>query len=109
MGLNKITDKLTSSIDWKKSFNRSSTQAWGLRDRLSLAVKIRTSRLYFSHQHTPSATVVLAGEVFRDPLTGSTMPPAAPRRDGGDPALMGYSFAALDLPGIFSLCIQVRR
>ena len=48
VGLNRITDKLIPSIDWKKSFNRSSTQAWGSSDRLSLVVKIQTSRLYFS-------------------------------------------------------------
>ena len=47
VGLSRITDKLIPSIDWKKSFSRSSTQAWGSRDRLSQAVKIRTSRLYF--------------------------------------------------------------
>ena len=119
VGLNRITDKLILSIDWKKSFNRSSTQAWGLSDHLSLAVKIQTSRLYFSCQHTPSATVALAGEVTRDPSVGSMMrsslpappkvPPVAPRRDGGDPALTGSSFTALDLPGIFGLHIQVRQ
>ena len=107
------------SIDWKKSFNRSSTHAWGLRDRLSQAVKIRTSRLYFSRRHAPSATVALAGITARDLATGSmtwlpllvppTVPPAAPRRDGGDPALMGSSFVALDPPGIFGLHAQVRQ
>ena len=43
VGLSRITDKLIPSIDWKKSFNRSSTQAWDSRDRLSWAVKIRTN------------------------------------------------------------------
>ena len=119
VGLNRITDKLIPSIDWKKSFNRSSTQAWGLSDCLSLAVKIRTSRLYFSHQRTPSATVALAGKVTGDPSAGLMMRssllvppkvlPVAPRRDREDHALTGSSFAALDLPGIFGLCIQVRR
>ena len=119
VGLNRITDKLVPSIDWKKSFNRSSTQAWGSSDHLSLAVKIQTSRLHFSHQCAPSARVALAGEVTGDPLMGSMMwsslpappkvLPAAPRRDRGDPALMGSYFTALDPPGIFGLCIQVRR
>ena len=119
VGLNRITVKLIPSIDWKKSFNRSLTQAWGLSDRLSQVVKIRTSRLYFSHRCTPLARVVLAGEVTRDPLVGLMMQlslpvppkvsPVAPRRDGGDPALTGSSFTVLDLPGIFGLRVQVRR
>ena len=119
VGLSKITDKLIPSIDWKKSFNRSSTHVWGSRDRLSWVVKIWTSRLYFSHQCTPSAMVVVAGDTAGDPMTGLTMwsswlvppsvLPAAPRRDGGEPALTGSSFIVLDLPGIFNLCLQVRR
>ena len=58
--------------------------------------------------------VVLAGEAAGDPTTGLTtwssllVLPAAPRRDGGDPALMDSSFVAQDPPGIFGLCVQVR-
>ena len=70
MGLSRITDKLIPSIDWKKSFNRSSTQAWGSRDRLPRAVKIRTSRLYFSRRRAPSATVAVAGDTDHDPVVG---------------------------------------
>ena len=65
VGLSRITDKLIPSIDWKKSFNRSSTQAWGSRDCLLWAVKIRTNRLYFSRGHTPSATGAGAGDTHR--------------------------------------------
>ena len=118
VGLNRITDKLIPSIDWKKSFNRSPTHAWGSRNRLYQAVKKWTSRLYFCCQHAPSAMVALAGEVAGDPMTGLmiwssllVLPmalPAAPRRDGGGPTLTGSSFVALDPPGIFGLCIQVR-
>ena len=71
VGLSRITDKLIPSIDWKKSFNRSSTQAWGSRDRLSQAVKIRSGRMYFSHQHAPSAMVAVTGDTIRDPVIGS--------------------------------------
>ena len=71
VGLSRITDKLIPSIDWKKSFNRSSTQAWGSRDRLPRAVKIQTSRLYFSHGRAPSAMVAVAGDTDRDPVVGS--------------------------------------
>ena len=70
VGLSRITDKLIPSIDWKKSFNRSSTQAWDSRDRLPLAVKIRTSRLYFSRRHAPSAMVAVAGDTDRDHVVG---------------------------------------
>ena len=35
-----------------------------------------------------------------------TVPPVAPWRDEGEPILSGSSFAVLDLPGIFSICIQ---
>ena len=71
----------------------------GSRDRLSWAVKIRTSRLYFSCWRTPSAMVVVAGVVARDPTmrstTMSSLPappmalPTAPKRDEGGPALVG--------------------
>ena len=70
VGLSRITDKLIPSIDWKKSFNRSSTQAWGSRDHLPWAVKIRTSRLNFSCWRTPSATVAVAGDTDCDPVVG---------------------------------------
>ena len=115
LGLNRNNDKLIPSMDCKKSFNRSLTHAWGSRDRLSQAVKIQTSRLYFSHQRAPSAMVALAVEAAGDPTTGSTIwssllvLPAAPRRYGGGPILMGSSFILLDPPGIFGLHVQVRR
>ena len=67
MGLSRITDKLIPSINWKKSFNRSSTQAWGSRDRLPRAVKIWTSRLYFSRRRAPSPMVAVAGDTDRKP------------------------------------------
>ena len=67
----RITDKLIPSINWKKSFNRSSTQVWGSRDCLSWAVKIWTSRLYFFHQRAPSAKVAVAGNTVHDPVIGS--------------------------------------
>ena len=118
VGLSRITDKLIPSIDWKKSFNRSLTQAWGFRDHLLWAVKIRTNRLYFSHGHAPSATRAGSGDTVRGPITGPTMwssgpvlpsvPPVAPKSGGGGLALAGSSFTALDLPGIFSLHFQVR-
>ena len=118
VGLSRITDKLIPSIDWKKSFNRSSTQAWGSRDRLLWVVKIRTNRLYFSHGHAPSATGAGAGNTHEGSITGPStwssllappsVPPAAPRSGGGELVLAGSCFAALDLPGIFSLRIQVR-
>ena len=118
VGLNRITDKLTPSIDWKKSFNRSSTQAWGSRDRLSWAVKIWTKRLYFSHGCAPSATGAEAGDSGRGSITGPSawssrpalpsVPPTAPRRGRGGLILAGFSLAALDLPGIFGLCFKVR-
>ena len=114
VGLSKIDDKLIPSIDWKKSFNRSSTQVWGPSDRLSQAVKIRTSRLYFSRWRAPSAMVLVGGDTVGGPETGSMMwlswpvLPAAPRSHVGEPTLAGSSFAAMDLPGIFGLCLKVR-
>ena len=117
MELNRVTDKLTPSIDWKKSFNRSSTQAWGSRDRLSWVVKIQTKRLYFSRGRAPSAIGAGAGNTrtgsVTGPLTRSSRPvlplapPTAPRSGGGGLVLAGSSLAALDLPGIFGLHFKV--
>ena len=119
VGLSRITDKLVPSNDWKKSFIRSLTHAWGSRDHLSRAVKIQTSRLYFSCRRAPSAMVAVTGKVAGDLMTGSTtwssllalptVPSNAPRRDGGGPALAGSSFIALDPPGIFGIYTQVRQ
>ena len=113
VGLSRITDKLIPSIDWKKSFNRSSAQAWDSRDHLLWAVKIQTNRLYFSRGYTPSATGVGAGDTHggseTGPSTWSSLPvPAAPRSGGGELVLAGSSFTVLDLLGIFSLHVQVR-
>ena len=118
VGLSRITDKLIPSIDWKKSFNRSSTKAWGSRDRLLWVVKIRTNRLYFSHGHTPSATGAGAGNTHGGSITGLSMwssslapplaLPTAPRSGAGGLVLVGSSFTAMDPPGIFSLRVQVR-
>ena len=113
VGLSRITDKLIPRIDWKKSCNRASTQAWGSRDRLLWAVKIRTNTLYFSRGRAPSATGAGAGNTHGGSITGPSTwsflpaPPAVPRRGGGELILAGSSFAALDPPGIFSLHIQV--
>ena len=114
VGLSRITDKLIPSIDWKKSCNRASTQAWGSWDRLLWAVKIQTNRLYFSHGRAPSATGAGAGNTHGGSITGLSMwssllaLPAAPSRGGGELVLVGSSFAALDPPGIFSIHVQVR-
>ena len=115
VGLSRITDKLVPSNDWKKSFNRSSTHTWGSRDRLSRAVKIRTSRLYFS-------TSALLQQLWqwlamwpetprwgRQPGRPCQCHPMLQGEDRGGPTLAGSSFVALDLPGIFGICIQVRR
>ena len=57
---------LIPSIDWKKSFNRSLTHAWGSKAHLSLMVKIQTRRLYFSCWHilseTEAAVCIMAGD-----------------------------------------------
>ena len=58
--LRRASDKLIPSVDWKKSFKRSLTQAWGSKAHLSLVVKIWTRRLYFSHQHAPSEIEAVA-------------------------------------------------
>ena len=96
VGLSRITDKLIPSIDWKKSFNRSSTQAWGSRDRLLWAVKIRTNRLYFSRGRAPSATGAGAGNTQGGSITGpsmwSSLPmlPAVPRSGRRGTRLSGF-------------------
>ena len=115
VGLNRITDKLIPSVDWKKSFNKSLTHTWGSRACLSQAWKIWTKRLYFSHQHTLLAMVVVAGVLTRDPTVGLTMVsswpappmvlPAAPRRGKGLAALTGSSFTVLDPPGMFDIWV----
>ena len=118
VGLSRITDKFIPSINWQKSFNRSSTQAWGWRDHLLWAVKIRTNRLYFSSGRAPSARGVGAGDTHGGSITGPSTwssspapplaPPAAPRSGRGELIFAGSSFTVLDLPGIFSLRVQVR-